>query len=254
MKMIWSCRRSRGFTLIELLIVIAIISLLAAILFPVFARTRENARRSSCQSNEKQILLGLTQYVQDFDERLPMTFAFPITATFQVAWPQTLYPYTKSTQIFKCPSDASTAINGWMTNSPGYGPPMVNSYMANERLGGSGTPPLGALTKMGVSITTVANSANTVYLCDSGSNATNTTPGVNLNSTDKTGAWGMLDPGVYAANGLTADVNWGGPRLRHLETMNVGFMDGHVKAMRLDDLLNKNATTGRYTYFSPQLD
>lgn len=45
--------RKQAFTLIELLVVIAIIALLAAILFPVFARARENARRASCQSNLK---------------------------------------------------------------------------------------------------------------------------------------------------------------------------------------------------------
>ncbi len=52
----------RAFTLIELLVVIAIIAILAAILFPVFARARENARRASCQSNLKQIALGIIQY------------------------------------------------------------------------------------------------------------------------------------------------------------------------------------------------
>jgi prepilin-type N-terminal cleavage/methylation domain-containing protein/prepilin-type processing-associated H-X9-DG protein len=68
-------RRSRsslsGFTLIELLVVIAIIALLAAILFPVFARARENARKASCMSNMKQLGLGFTQYIQDYDERYP---------------------------------------------------------------------------------------------------------------------------------------------------------------------------------------
>ena len=56
---------NRGFTLIKLLVVVAIISLLASILFPVFARARENARRSACLSNLKQMNLGIMQYVQD---------------------------------------------------------------------------------------------------------------------------------------------------------------------------------------------
>jgi prepilin-type N-terminal cleavage/methylation domain-containing protein len=60
-------RRRRAFTLIELLVVIAIIAILAAILFPVFARAREQARKTSCLSNMKQLGLGFLMYAQDFE-------------------------------------------------------------------------------------------------------------------------------------------------------------------------------------------
>ena len=52
--------------------VIAIIAILAAILFPVFARAREKARMASCQSNLKQIGLSMLMYAQDYDEVLPI--------------------------------------------------------------------------------------------------------------------------------------------------------------------------------------
>src|SRR3954469_17430376 len=90
----------RGFTLIELLVVIAIIAILAAILFPVFARARENARRAACQSNLKQIGLGIAQYTQDYDERLPGVGGQNTT----YSWRSRIDPYIKSTQIFLCPS------------------------------------------------------------------------------------------------------------------------------------------------------
>jgi len=64
-------KRNRGFTLIELLVVIAIISLLAAILFPVFGKAREKARQATCQSNLKQIGLGVQMYMQDWDGFVP---------------------------------------------------------------------------------------------------------------------------------------------------------------------------------------
>lgn len=98
-----------GFTLIELLVVIAIIALLAAILFPVFARARENARRSSCQSNMKQLALGLIQYAQDNDSRLLQYNAVNYNAVSSpngyfgnVVGP--IFPYVKSDQVFRCPS------------------------------------------------------------------------------------------------------------------------------------------------------
>src|SRR4030088_2532951 len=65
--------RKRAFTLIELLGVIAIIAILAAILFPVFAQAREKARQTTCQSNLKQIGIAISMYVQDYDEEFPNT-------------------------------------------------------------------------------------------------------------------------------------------------------------------------------------
>jgi prepilin-type N-terminal cleavage/methylation domain-containing protein len=121
-----------GFTLIELLVVIAIIAILAAILFPVFARARENARRASCQSNLKQIGLGLMQYVQDYDGAFPFfsTSSLPgytatpdvcalpgtnCTATpHDVKWSHLIQPYIKSTQVFVCANVPVRAPSGAM--------------------------------------------------------------------------------------------------------------------------------------------
>jgi prepilin-type N-terminal cleavage/methylation domain-containing protein/prepilin-type processing-associated H-X9-DG protein len=133
-----------AFTLIELLVVIAIIAILAAILFPVFARARENARRASCMSNLKQIGLATMMYVQDYDERYPLAIFGDIGLTgsdkrsgstwctgmpcgiFSVSdghgaggsgyiwsWMDLLQPYTKSTQVFVCPSQQNANVGGY---------------------------------------------------------------------------------------------------------------------------------------------
>ena len=62
----------KGFTLIELLVVIAIIAILAAILFPVFARARRAAQRTSCLNNLKQMGIAVNMYESDWDDRYPL--------------------------------------------------------------------------------------------------------------------------------------------------------------------------------------
>jgi len=112
-----------AFTLIELLVIIAI---LAAILFPVFARARENARRSACQSNMKQIGLGFLQYAQDYDESFP--YGNNISGA-KAHWVEPIMPYVKSQQLFVCPSDSTTPdmSGGVVTNG-------VLSYAANRNV------------------------------------------------------------------------------------------------------------------------
>ena len=102
----------RAFTLVEVLIVLFVIGVLAALLFPVFSKARENARRSSCQSNLKQIGLGFMQYARDYDETFPLAYADSdgsgsYSSAFDAGWADNLQPYLKSTRLFQCPSETS---------------------------------------------------------------------------------------------------------------------------------------------------
>jgi len=205
-----------GFTLIELLVVIAIIAILAAILFPVFQKVRENARRTSCASNMKQIGLGMTQYTQDSDELLPTRIIFLVPGQ-ETSWRAMLQPFIKSTAVFQCPDNPSRAL-------PDLGSDGSNaSYSVARYDNGSGGPfrdsggngvPVGLAALQTPSSTILVGESTTrfseINLTDTGSGQTS--PIGTANST--TQASGCIYTG-------------------HTSLTNILFCDGHVKTMHI---------------------
>lgn len=201
----------RGFTLIELLVVIAIIAILAAILFPVFARAREKARQNSCLSNVKQMTLGALMYVQDYDEiffpRCTGTWGQPGAVYWywrSTAEPGLIEPYIKNQQVFTCPSEP---------NRRGYGYSIILGYVALAKVN---TP-----------------SETLIFADDTFGSAILYRPSQGVNN------WGanfVNPPGTTSTT--TPPITWGVncPYGRHNDFVNVGFVDGHAKAMKPLDL------------------
>ena len=211
--------RRRGFTLIELLIVIAIITLLAAMLFPVFSRARGNARRTSCANNLKQIGLGFAQYTQDNDEQYPLNVscpswapdcasATPSTPDRPILWFHALDSYVKSIQVYNCPDfgypyQRADATGKWIyDSSASYG---WNVYSVD---GSTEITPF-----HGINLASVEDPAGTVLAGDS--------------------------IGYYRMTGYHNDVytgNSSGVAPRHLDGTNILWADGHIKWLRPEKL------------------
>ena len=225
-------RKVRAFTLIELLIVIAIIAILAAILFPVFARARENARRSSCQSNLKQLGLGILQYTQDYDERLPATYVGTQNTGTQSTWRYQIYPYVKSTQVYFCPS--VSYASGTLLWKPLDPDPALTTSATDEvrsnagysmhrahRSPGAPTPPSG---EVNTSLVTVALSQVN-------------SPSETFELVEMQGASGsnnhQYDPQAANTLDIAPDANGKFPNAaggtRHFDGYNFLYLDGRVK-------------------------
>ncbi|RYG69274.1 DUF1559 domain-containing protein [bacterium] len=204
----------KAFTLIELLVVIAIIAILAAILFPVFGRARENARRASCQSNLKQMGLGVLQYVQDYDERFPVISMSNTVAPY--GWADAIQPYLKSTQIFKCPS--YTGTTGDNPNAVGY-----TTYWMNKALNYGSN----ASDASGMVQSALLNTSLTILHGDGGGASPNTTARFNVNGCAGAGAALALATACGGTTGLATTLGNGGQQ--HLEGIGLSFTDGHAK-------------------------
>jgi prepilin-type N-terminal cleavage/methylation domain-containing protein/prepilin-type processing-associated H-X9-DG protein len=212
----------KAFTLIELLVVIAIIAILAAILFPVFGRARENARRSSCQSNLKQVGLGILQYTQDYDEMFPMVMPGADNEALgrTNGWAIVIQPYIKSTQLFQCPSETNS-IGDATTNR-------YSDYCYNTRLGppnATGVRSISVLEQSSVTIMATDGISNLAhYMGGPASKCEGNGPGATVPTATAT-------PYVIGT-GAGWDSTLTGPAYRHLEMGNYLFADGHVKALK----------------------
>lgn len=215
-------RAKSAFTLIELLVVIAIISVLAAILFPVFARARENARKTSCLSNVRQLGLAFTQYFQDYDEQFPLLGKNGAPDT---SWIYTMQPYIRSTQMLRCPSDASAQ---WLKDGNWFDPTVTTladgvtkarrtSYTLNGYLpAGNSNPGQGGNFPH---LADIKKPGSVIFLAESPSTFTGPYFHAHTwNPPTSTSHW-------IVAQNRPDDI----AHDRHLNGFNAAFLDGHTK-------------------------
>ena len=193
----------RGFTLIELMVVIAIISILASILFPVFSKAKDKARSAACLANLKQIGTAALMYTQDWDSCFPLSWSIDYDASFLHTWRQGIQPYVDNFDIYTCPARPDLAYD----LNP-YDGPDLTGYAMNNTYVGYGD---GRSSPSGAHEAWIRRPAMTILFLD-------------FNGWfEVTWRYQALEVWAYL------------PR-RHLDGLNVTFCDGHTKLYKPEQI------------------
>lgn len=100
----------RAFTLVELIVVIAVIAVVATLAVPAYKRVMENGRSAGCQSNLRQLSVGLQSYLQDNEITMPTLRPGREKKEEEVpVIDNTLNKYLPEEKVFACPSDRKFA-------------------------------------------------------------------------------------------------------------------------------------------------
>ncbi|MCW3060641.1 MAG: prepilin-type N-terminal cleavage/methylation domain [Capsulimonas sp.] len=216
-------RHAAGFTLIELLVVISIIAILAAILFPVFAKAREKARQISCLSNLKQLGTAATMYTQDYDETMMLYVG---GGSY---WPNSLDPYVKMRRAWYCP-DFTGDIKTPSANSSTYGANFnvvnaVNGATTSNSVSGRPAP---------LTLAAFTRPAELMFMADSEDAKGSQVTGLGC-SVFAAGFVGLYDPNIQAKLSTPCAkhlVMTGGVDARHTGGANLLMLDTHAKWVR----------------------
>ncbi len=225
-----------GFTLIELLVVMAIIAILAAMLFPVFVQAKAKAVQITCLSNVRQLALAFMMYAQDYDERMPPASIVDSDWSYEWAWDFNFRNWVYDGLGFIGNYTATGKINDCQQfTAPSFGRPYSGYAYNATYLGGcynrdvnTGliTPEPGGHITRPANISTIGSPTDTVLLADSAIWSTFTNEVITNNY--------LRAPDIDAGSGQRVDpvYVWIGPNVhfRHHATANVAYCDGHVKA------------------------
>lgn len=221
--------RIRAFTLVELLVVVAILAILAAILFPVFASAKNSAKKSICASNQRQIGQGFLLYAADNDDAYPNNGDPYLWVGKRWRWP--VMPYIGAGQrqganysatasnpsIFLCPADtlagAAYDATSYAYSAAFYhSPDQINSMRLRNTILSLNDPGPGAVT-ISQTATAVLDPARKALLTEWYNSH-------DFGPSGRIGFWGTLKPGL-----VPGDDRWQGSRV-------FVFADGHAKLIK----------------------